>query len=123
GGPYVQELEILRVGRERQLVFRHWLLNGFDPDDSDNDDALPVRLLAGIDRGGFEFRTVDDRGEISDWTDDWDEESQTPVMIRLQMRMKEDSRLVWPTLDVAMVVDAGSTRGNAGGTFFNTQTQ
>lgn len=123
GGPYVQQLEILRDGRERQLVFRHWLLNGFDPDDADNDDVLPVRLLDGIDRGGFEFRTVDDRGEISDWSDDWDEESQTPVMVRLALRMEEDSKLVWPTLDVAMVVDAGSTRGNAGGAFFNTQSQ
>lgn len=123
GGPYVQELELIRDGRNRQLVFRHWLLNGFDVDEARRDDALPVRLLDGIRRGSFEFRTVDDRGEITDWQSDWDNQAQTPVMIRLELQMDDASRMVWPTLDVAMVVDAGSTRGNAGGAFFNTQTQ
>jgi general secretion pathway protein J len=123
GGPYVQELEIIRDGRNRQLVFRHWLLNGFDADAARRDETLPVRLLDGIRRGGFEFRTVDDSGEISNWESDWENQAQTPVMIRLELQMEDGSRLVWPTLDVAMVVDAGSTRGNAGGNFFNTQTQ
>jgi general secretion pathway protein J len=123
GGPYVQELEIIRDGRNRQLVFRHWLLNGFDVDEADRDDALPVRLLDGIRGGGFEFRTVDDNGEISSWEDRWENQAQTPLMIRLELDMADGSRLVWPTLDVALVVDAGSTRGNVRGNFFNTQTQ
>jgi general secretion pathway protein J len=123
GGPYVQELEIIRDGRNRQLVFRHGLWTGFDADAARRDETLPVRLLDGIRRGGFEFRTVDDSGEISNWESDWENQAQTPVMIRLELQMEDGSRLVWPTLDVAMVVDAGSTRGNAGGNFFNTQTQ
>jgi general secretion pathway protein J len=123
GGPYVQELELIRDGRNRQLVFRHWLLNGFDPDQARRDEVLPVRLLDGIRRGGFEFRTVDDSGEISNWEGTWENETQTPLMIRLELEMADGSRLVWPTLDVAMAVDAGSTRGNVRGNFFNTQTQ
>ncbi|MCB1607475.1 MAG: prepilin-type N-terminal cleavage/methylation domain-containing protein [Xanthomonadales bacterium] len=121
GGPYVQELELLRNGRTRQLVFRHWLLNGYNADEIDRDEALPIRLLDGIRRGQFQYRTVDDQGMPEDWTDRWEDVTKTPVMIRMEFEMEDGSRLVWPTLDVTMVVDAGSARGNSGGAFFNTQ--
>ncbi len=120
GGPYVQELELLRDGRSRQLVFRHWLLNGYNADEIDRDQALPIRLLDGIRRGGFQYRGVDDQGVPTDWMERWEDVTQTPVMIRMAFEMEDGSRLVWPTLDVTMVVDAGS-RGNSGGAFFNTQ--
>jgi hypothetical protein len=37
------------------------------------------------------------------------------LAIRLDLEMTADSRLQWPMLEVAMMVDGGSTRGfNAG---------
>ena len=50
GGTYVQELELIRDGRWRSLVFRHWLHNGFDEKEID-DDEPPILLLAGIKDG------------------------------------------------------------------------
>lgn len=114
GGPYVQELEIIRDGGSSALVYRHWLLNGFDEDEIDRTE-LPVRLIDGVKRGKFEFRGLNPDGKLGDWTERWDEVSLTPLAIRLDLEMTADSRLQWPMLEVAMMVDGGSTRGfNAG---------
>ena len=40
-------------------------------------------LLDQIQDGKFEYRTLDDQGELTDWSDQWDDPSVTPVMVRI----------------------------------------
>ncbi|GMU43244.1 MAG: hypothetical protein AMXMBFR25_12300 [Lysobacterales bacterium] len=114
GGTYVQELELIRDGRWRSLVFRHWLHNGFDEKEID-DDEPPILLLAGIKDGGFRFRGLNPEGKVGDWDKDWKDAQLTPIEIKLELQMSPDSRIDWPLLEVVMMVDGGATRGfNAG---------
>ncbi len=114
GGAYVQELELIRDGGARSLVYRYWLLNGFDEKDIDTAEP-PVLLLEGIRDASFRFKGINAEGKISDWRSDWEDSQLTPLVVELKMEMTRESRMEWPILEVVMMVDGGSTRGfNAG---------
>lgn len=114
GGTYVQELELIRDGRYRSLVFRHWLHNGFDEDEID-DSEPPILLLSGIRDGTFRFRGLTPEGKVGDWEERWEDSQLTPLSIQLELEMSPESRIEWPLLEVVMMVDGGATRGfNAG---------
>lgn len=106
GGPYVQELEIAGG----QLLFRHWLLNGFDADKIQRNDDDTLLLLDDIRSASFAFRTTDREGKVTDWTDRWEERQTTPVMVRLKIDFKPESRLNWPDLEAPTLVDANVNR-------------
>lgn len=105
GGPYVQTLELARGRKGLQLVFTHNMLNGFDLDKLKPDDGQAVMLLDGIRRGRFEFRKLDDQGELEDWTDDWENPSLLPVMMRIDLEMTPESGLIWPTMEIPLILD------------------
>lgn len=109
GGTYVQELELIRDGRYRSLVFRHWLHNGFDEKKID-DSEKPILLLSGIRDGGFRFRGLNPEGKLGDWTDRWEDPQLTPLAIQLQLEMSPESRIDWPLLEIVMMVDGGASR-------------
>jgi len=114
GGTYVQELELIRDGRYRSLVFRHWLQNGFDEKKIDKSEP-PILLLAGIRAGGFRFKALNPEGKVGDWTERWEDPQLTPLAVQLDLEMSEESRIEWPLLEIVMMVDGGATRGfNAG---------
>lgn len=110
GGTYVQELELIRDGRYRSLVFRYWLHNGFDEKDIDESEP-PIRLFSGIRDGEFRFRGLDPEGKVGDWEGEWEDPQLTPLAIQLQLEMSPESRTHWPLLEVVMMVDGGATRG------------
>lgn len=105
GGPYVQTLELARGRKGLQLVFTHNMLNGFDLDKLKPDDGQAVMLLDGIRRGRFEFRKLDDQGELEDWTDEWENPSLLPVMMRIDLEMTPESGLIWPTMEIPLILD------------------
>jgi general secretion pathway protein J len=105
GGPYVQTLELARGRNGLQLVFTHNMLNGFDLDKLKPDDGMPVLLLDGIRRGRFEYRKFDDQNELEDWKDDWENPSVLPVMVRIDLEMTPESGLVWPTMEIPLILD------------------
>jgi general secretion pathway protein J len=105
GGPYVQELELAGG----QLLFRHWLLNGFDPQKIDR-KVKPLLLLDGIASGEFAFRKIEREGKVGRWESQWEESQSTPVMIRLKLRFKPEMRLFWPDLETPTLVDANVNR-------------
>jgi general secretion pathway protein J len=105
GGPYVQTLELARGRNGLQLVFTHNMLNGFDLDKLKADDGLPVLLLDGIRRGRFEYRKLDDQNELEDWKDEWENPSMLPVMVRIDLEMTPESGLVWPTMEIPLILD------------------
>lgn len=112
GGAYVQSLELARGRNGLQLLFTHQMLNGFDLDEMKPGDVEPVVLLDGIKEGRFEYRTFDDQGRLGDWTDAWEDPSRTPLLVRIDLAMSEESQLIWPLMDIPLMLDAGAMSPN-----------
>jgi general secretion pathway protein J len=101
GGPYVQELEIAG----EVMNYRYAILNGYE--DGDLDAEEPIALIEGLDRGAFMFRTIDNGGKMTDWSGDWanDQTAPIPIMVKLTITMKPETRMQIPELIVPIVVD------------------
>ena len=110
GGAYVQTLELTNTRNGKQLLFNHWMLNGYDKDKLHKGDSEPVVLMDMVDSGKFEYRKLDDQGELEDWSDDWDDPSITPVMIRIEMKMRKEALVGWPDMDIPLMLDVGAAR-------------
>jgi general secretion pathway protein J len=115
GGPYVQTLQF--VGNRRrggmQLIFTDSMLNGFDVDTKDPQE--PSILLDQIADGHFEYRTLDDQGEMTDWSDQWDDPSVTPLMVRVVVSMLPEARIEFPEMDIPLMLDVGAAHTNRPG--------
>lgn len=111
GGPHVQWLAIERGRNGERLLFDHAQLNGYDPEDPKSDDARPpVVLLDGLDRARFEFRSMDPAtGELDDWTDEWEDPQQMPVMVRLLLEFDRDDQRNWPQLEIPLKLASGGS--------------
>lgn len=109
GGAYVQSLRLVRAGRGMELEFSNAMLNGFDPEFADP-DAEPVVLLNQINSGRFEYRTMDEQGELTDWSDRWDDPGVTPVMVRISIDMADDARIDFPDMEIAPMLDVAAVR-------------
>ena len=110
GGPYVQTLELVRGKHGLQLQFTDTMLNGYDLTNPRNSNTPPVVLLNRIRDGRFEYRSLDDQGELTDWSSDWPDPSVTPLMVRIELQMEPGVRAKWPVLDVALLLNAGAVR-------------
>ena len=108
GGAYVQTLKLSRAGQGTELTFANQMLNGFSLDDADADAAEPTLLIDGIAEGRFQYRGLDDQGKLEDWTDEWDEPSRLPVMVRIAFTMTPESGMTWPTMEIPLMMDVGS---------------
>ena len=113
GGPYVQTLSIVgNRGGGKELQFTDRMLNGFDIDGKESSPQDPAVLLDQIQDGRFEYRTLDDQGELTDWSDQWDDPSLTPVMVRIVIIMRPEARVDFPVMDIPLMLDAGASRNN-----------
>jgi general secretion pathway protein J len=113
GGPYVQTLSFIGNRRGgKQLVFTDEMLNGFDID-LKSDDSEPSILLDQIRDGRFEFRTLDEEGKMTDWSDKWDDPSMTPVMVRVVVSMLPEARIEFPEMEIPLLLDIGARRTTA----------
>jgi general secretion pathway protein J len=110
GGPYVQTLELARGSDGLQLRFNDAMLNGFDVQKSKSNDAEAVVLLDHIRDGRFEYRTLDDQGELTNWSSDWSSPGLTPLMVRIRLNMQPGVQIPWPVLDVPLMLNAGAVR-------------
>lgn len=110
GGPYVQTLQIVEGEKGRQLEFTHHILNGFDGEAAEDDQAErePVVLIDGIDDVRFSFLRVSEDGQDLEWIEDWDTPSLTPLVVRMEMAMSAESRVVWPVMDIPLMLDSGA---------------
>jgi general secretion pathway protein J len=108
GGPYVETLELQRGAHGLQLVFTDSMLNGYDASNPQTDE--PVVLIDGIRGGQFQYRTLDDQGQLTDWFSQWPDPSITPLMIRVSLDMQPGAQLPWPELDVPLMLNAGAVR-------------
>ncbi len=110
GGAYVQTLELSNTRSGKQLLFNHWMLNGFDKDKLHKGDSEPVILMDQVDSGKFEYRKLDDQGKLEDWSDKWDDPSITPVMIRIELKMRKEALVGWPDMEIPLMLDVGAAR-------------
>jgi general secretion pathway protein J len=110
GGAYVQTLSLVGSrGGGMQLLFTDDMLNGFDIDVKDT-DREPSVLLDEIQDGKFQYRTLDDQGQLTDWIDEWPDPTVTPVMVRIVIQMRPETHLGFPEMDIPMMLDAGAVR-------------
>ena len=101
-------LRLARAGHGMELTFANQMLNGFSQEDADKDAVEPTLLIDGIAEGHFQYRGLDEDGELDDWTDKWDEPSRLPVMVRIAFKMTPESGMTWPTMDIPLMMDVGS---------------
>lgn len=123
GGAYVQTLELTNTRNGKQLLFNHWMLNGFDKDKLNKGDSEPVILMDQVESGKFEYRKLDDQGELEDWSDDWDKPSVTPVMIRITLKMRKEALVGWPDMEIPLMLDVGAARQSQGVSFDDIERQ
>ena len=109
GGPYVQTLKFVGGrGGGKELVFTDSMLNGFDLAEAKT-SMEPAVLLDQIQDGKFEYRTLDDQGELTDWSSDWDDPSVTPVMVRIAITMRPEARVTFPDMEIPLMLDVGAS--------------
>ncbi|MEO7013169.1 MAG: prepilin-type N-terminal cleavage/methylation domain-containing protein [Dokdonella sp.] len=123
GGAYVQTLELTNTRNGKQLLFNHWMLNGFDKDKLNKGDSEPVVLMDQVESGKFEYRKLDDQGKLEDWSDDWDKPSITPVMIRITLKMRKEALVGWPDMEIPLMLDVGAARQSQGISFDDIERQ
>ncbi len=116
GGPYVQTLKLVGGRNGKELVFTDAMLNGFDLAEAKT-QMEPVVLLDQIQDGKFEYRTLDDQGELTDWSSNWDDPSVTPVMVRVVIAMRPEARVTFPDMEIPLMLDVGASHamGRPGG--------
>jgi general secretion pathway protein J len=114
GGPYVQTLSFAgnRSGGV-QLLFTDSMLNGFDISMKDTGKE-PSILLDEIQDGKFQYRTLDEQGELTQWLDEWPDQTLTPVMVRIVVQMRPEAHLDFPVMDIPMMLDVGAVRRVSG---------
>src|SRR5690606_20684943 len=107
GGPHVQWLMLERGQDGYRLLFDHHQLNGYDPDNPQGQDKRPpVLVLEGLARARFEYRMLDENGELTDWSSSWEDPQRLPLMVRLAAEFDQDENREWPDLEIAVM--AGS---------------
>lgn len=109
GGPHVQWLSLVDDVDGARLEFDHAQLNGYDPDDPKGDSKRePVVLLEGIREARFEYRALDEAGELDDWSSTWDDPQRMPLLVRLRLEFDEDRRQRWPDLEIPLLTATAS---------------
>lgn len=113
GGPYVQTLALKPGPDGLRLVFSGAMLNGFDINEEKTAERDPVVLLDHIRDGAFAYRALDDQGQLSPWSTQWDDPSITPLMVQVELVMQNGQQIDWPTLAVPLMLDLGAARPRA----------
>ena len=108
GGPQVQELTFVRGEQGLALVISHALLQGFDEEKLYELD--PIVLLEGIDQAQFQFLTLDEEGETTAWSSDWEDPEILPVAVSLAIEFNQEVYVRWPLLTASVRIDAEALR-------------
>jgi general secretion pathway protein J len=113
GGPQVQELALVRDGEGTALVLSHALLQGFE--ESNLYEREPIVLIDRIDQASFFFLGLDEEGELTGWTNTWEDPASMPVSVALDIEFEEEVFTSWPLLMASARVDASALRELAEG--------
>ncbi len=111
GGPQVQELTFERGEKGLALVISHALLQGFE--EQKLYERAPIVLLEGIDQAQFQFLGLDEEGELSTWSNAWEDPEKLPLAVSLDIEFNEEVYVRWPLLTASVRIDAAALRGLA----------
>ena len=109
GGPQVQELEFVQGEEGLELVLSHALLQGFEEEFLY--EREPVLLLDKVRTAEFSFLGIDENGEMTNWTPDWEDVSSLPTAVALEVQFIEDVYIQWPVLTTSVRIDQGAVGG------------
>lgn len=111
GGPHVQQISIGSGERGRKRIeFTHSLLNGYDDLQSrEQQKRPPVVVLDGLQDAYFEYRSVDENGQLLPWTRNWDYPQFLPMMVRLVAEFPSERPQVWPQFEVPVHAGAAGS--------------
>ena len=112
GGPQVQEFEIVRGEEGDELVLRHALLQGFEEDYLY--EREPILLLDKIAGAGFSFLGEDENGEVTRWSDSWEDESILPAAVSFEVEFVDEVYIHWPLLATSVRVNGMNIASNDG---------
>jgi len=112
GGPQVQELTFVNGEEGLALVISHALLQGFEEEKLY--ERAPIVLLERIDQAQFQFLALDEEGELSTWSNVWEEPEKLPLAVSLEIEFNEEVFVRWPLLTASVRVDAQALRELAG---------
>ncbi len=108
GGAHEQRIFVEPGPNGFELLFEHKVLSRGD-EEFEDEERDPVVLLSGIRRAEINFLLLDEDGE-QEWLSEWEETSQLPVAIRVELELEPSTRLTWPTLSVRPMIDATASR-------------
>ncbi len=109
GGPQAQEIYLDRApDGSRALLFNFHPLHLLD-DDAEPPQGEPVMLFSGIRRARFEYRGLDEEGELGDWEDQWEDPTLLPVMVAIRLE-PSDEHLRWPDIEAVPLLDTAAGR-------------
>lgn len=109
GGPQVQLLELADGDDGDVLQFRHTLLQYFEEEFLYDRD--PIVLLENVETAEFEFVGRDEEGFLTPWLPVWEQPSELPVAVRLNLVFTEDRQAQWPMLVAGVRVDESAVQG------------
>lgn len=113
GGPHVQQISIGSGERGlKRIEFTHALLNGYDDPQNRSDQRPPVVVLEGLQDAYFEYRSVDENGQLLPWTRNWDYPQFLPMMVRLVAEFPRDRPQRWPQFEVPVHAGAAGSVGS-----------
>jgi len=110
GGPQVQELEFVRGEEGLELVLSHALLQGYEEDYLY--ERQPILLLDKVQTAEFSFLGIDENGEMTQWSPDWEDETVLPAAVALNVEFVEDVYIQWPELTTSVRIDQSAVGGD-----------
>lgn len=121
GGPQVQELTLAQGKKGLELQLTHALVQGFE--ESRLTEREPIVLLDGIERAEFQFIGRDEEGELLPWINTWEDPTQLPVAVALDVEFMEGAYADWPLLVAAVKIDPSVAAGAGGGNAYRSAIQ
>lgn len=113
GGPHVQQISIGSSERGlKRIEFTDTLLNGYDDPQYRSEERPPVVVLDGLQDAYFEYRSVDENGQLLPWTRNWDYPQFLPMMVRLVAEFPRDRPQQWPQFEVPVHAGAAGSVGS-----------
>ena len=109
GGPQVQQLSIVQGEEGLALILEHALVQGFE--DALLTERAPIQLVDHIASAEFQFQGRDEEGELTAWTNTWEDPATLPVAISLDIEFEEGSFTQWPWLVAAVKIDGSVLDG------------
>jgi len=113
GGPQVQELSLVSGKEGLDLVLNHALLQGFE--ETNLYVRAPIVLMEDIEFGEFSFLGLDENGDLTSWTNFWEDPTVLPKSVSLEIEFSDDVYINWPELTAAVRVDPESLESVSGG--------